>query len=418
MIGALLGIALAAWPLPDPPTEDGAACHAWVVLAANTLAETPQPPVSTLAGASPEGLADLPPEVWTELGSFKRDSSPAAVSRRQAVLEGRASLYTAPELIGAATRLEGPIRRVLRASLSGRDQLPASVQNWELFGPDLKPTRLDVRNVLTLGNVLGWKAIAEGQVETALELCVENWALSRALGGTGLIGQMIAVSESSQVRAVCLAAARRAGSERRKRLQRTLELIRRDWPSFALALKQELVFAQVAFFSTRWTDAEVARLPAPALKMRGKARPDDASTPLDRVRWTVFGGWAGDESCRLLAQAVRDADGPLDQADASLRAGATRPLSARLASEGKEDEESWMRFARRYRTGRLQLELLLGALELWDGARDLSGRRDPRTGKPLRSVGTGPDRTLVAEAVPEREALELRVFVGEATTSP
>jgi len=36
----------------------------------------------------------------------------------------------------------------------------------------------------------------------------------------------------------------------------------------------------------------------------------------------------------------------------------------------------------------------------------------------LRSVGTGPDRTLVAEAVPEREALELRVFVGEATTSP
>jgi hypothetical protein len=136
MIGALVATVVAAWPLPDPPTEDVAACRAWVVLAANTLAETPQPPVSTLAGAPPEGLADLPGEVWAEMASFRRDPAPAAASRRQAVLEGKASLYTAPELIGGATRLEGPVRRVLRASLSNRDQLPAPTQNWEIFGPE------------------------------------------------------------------------------------------------------------------------------------------------------------------------------------------------------------------------------------------------------------------------------------------
>jgi hypothetical protein len=418
MIGALVATIVAAWPLPDPPTDNGAACHAWVELAANTLAETPQPPVSTLAGASPEGLVDLPPDVWAELASFRRDRSPDAVSRRQAVLEGRVSLYTAPELVGAATRLERPIRRVLRASLSSRDELPPAVQNWEIFGPGLKPSHLDVMNVIALGNVLGWKAVAEGQIDTALDLCVESWALARALGGTGLIGQMLAVSELLHVRAVCLAAARRAGPEPRRRLQRSLEVIRREWPSLALSLQQELVFAQVAFYSSRWTDAEVARLPPPAMKLRGKARQGDAPDPMGWVRWRVFGGWAADESCRLLAQAARDADGPLDQAGASLRAGASRPLSIRLASDGKDDEEAWIRFARRYRTGRLQLELLLGALEVWAGAPAAPGRGDPRTGKPLRSVGTGPDQVLVAEAVPEREAPELRVFIGEATTSP
>ena len=271
---------------------------------------------------------------------------------------------------------------------------------------------------MVLGNVLGWKALAEGQVETALELCVESWALFRALGGTGLIGQMLAGSQLHQVRALCLAAARRAGPERRQRLQRTLEVIRREWPSFALTLQQELVFAQVAFFSGRWADPEISRLPPAAMKLRANAHQDDASDPLGRVRWRIFGGWAGNESCRLLAQAARDADGPLDRADASLRAGASRPLSIRLAREAKNDEETWVRFARLHRTGKLQLELLLGALEAWGGAPDVSGRGDPRTGKPLRSVGTGPDRALVAEAGPEREAPELRVVVGEATTAP
>jgi hypothetical protein len=415
MVGALVGIVLSAWPLPPPPTDDVAACREWAVKAANVLAVTPQPPVPSLEGASAEGLADVPLEAWNTLETFHPDKSPEALSRRRAVLDGEVPLESAPELVGEAVRLEPIVRRVLSAARSNRDELPRSLQNWSIFVGPRTPTHLTLQNVLLLANVLAQRS----DPDHGIGICLESWALLRSLGGSGLIGQMVAASQTSRLRTLCLATARLSSPEQRRRLRSGLETVASSWPPLSTTLEQELVFAQVAIFSTRWSDSLVRRLPAVALNLREGARAKDPGW-LTVVRWKLFGGWAGGEACLLLAGAIQSADAPPEVADRALQAGGVTPLTLRLAKDelGHPSDDTWVRFARRHRNARLELELLLAVLDRWSGESPLPVRTDPRTGRALQDRVVGGMREVAAPAVPEFEAAELREGVGAVKTSP
>ena len=328
----LVALLLLSWPAPRPPTDDAAACEAWVIEHSRRLANSPQPPAAALGRERP-GLADFPTTVWNSLHQALPSptlSTPQAdVERRRAALEGRAPIASAPELVDVARQLEPSLNQVLDAARGSRNRLPKSLELWTTLDKESTPTFLDIQNVIRLSVTRGWVAIASKQLETAIDSCVGSLGLIRALAGNSLVGRMIATAHRRPVRALCLAVARLGTPAEREALATDLRDLRRGWPSFEHTLQEEMVFAQVAFLSEQWPESARADLPPEALYLAAAGRSqNDAASWWTRTRRAIFGRWAGREHCVQFARAVPSVGrGPV-AADAALRSLADPSLSA------------------------------------------------------------------------------------------
>ncbi len=413
---ALPPLVLLASPAPLPPTGRGAACEAWLIDHAGRLAESPQQPAAPLGPDRP-GLADLPTSTWDSLHKVlpppNLSAPPTDTERRRAALEGRAPISTAPELIEVAGRLEASLRELLAAARGSRNRLPKNLDIWTTLdsGPDPAPTFMDIQNIIRLSVTRGWVALGSGQIQVAADSCVGSWGLIRSAAGTSLLARMIATANRRPVRALCLEVARLGTKRDREAVASDLDQVSRGWPDFRHTLEEEMVFAEIAFLSERWSDDERSKLPIEArhLAAAGRTWNEAASWPT-RVRRAVFGRWAGREYCLQFAHAVAAIEGSPTQAEAALRALAEPRFSWSLAAWDEGRPTDWVSYLRRSRELDAELELVLAGLAVW-ATRDADGTWpasfeglgdffDPRTGRRFVLERKGTEVAVAAPADP------------------
>lgn len=415
-----MGAILVAWmvvaALPPPPLDDGLACQRWAVEASEALLRAPQPSTTPIDPRASGGLSEIPHEVWAELGTFELPpSNDAAGASLRAVKEGAAPVSSVPALDAALPAAEQSLRKVLLAARGPASRLPDAWQVWSTLGGHSRAMDRAQLNVPNLVLAFGWRGLERGRTEDAALACVGLAGFLRALGGTGLIGQMLSASVIRGHSLLCVATAQRSPARTRQELAAAIALVEHEWPPFAHTLGQELVFSQ--FLGLDSFPPELRSRVPDRWRALGRRASSDGEEPWTRrLRERLFGGWALKERCLTSAKLVAIADSPPSVGDPVFLESAPPTTLASLAWEGTVSS-NWLGFARRVRGLRTQLRLLDVALRLsTDGS--FVAPTDARTGRPVELRGSGRDRVVVGVADPAFSAEELRLPVPEGTTSP
>src|SRR5689334_22402476 len=197
--------------LPPPPTDDGVACQKWAVEEATALIVSPQPPATGLDGTTSGGLSAIPDEVWAELGTLGYPGwSDGGSAPWRAMKEGSFPVAEVAQVAEALRRTQASIRRVLQASLGPSNFLSDPWQVWCMLDCPGQPSMDRVRyGFPVLGLAFGWQALAQGRLEDAVLACTAVAGFLRATGGSGLIGQMLAIPNIRGLSLLCLATASR-----------------------------------------------------------------------------------------------------------------------------------------------------------------------------------------------------------------
>lgn len=410
-----MGAILVAWmvvgALPRPPLDDGLACQRWAVEASEALLRAPQPSTTPLDPRASGGLSEVPDEVWAELGTFELPrSNDAAVASLRAVKEGAAPVSSVPALDKALPAAEQSLRQVLLAARGPASRLPDAWQVWSTLGGhgrDMDRAQLNVPNLVL---AFGWRGLERGRTEDAALACVGLAGFLRALGGTGLIGQMLSASVIRGHSLLCIATAQRVPPRTRQDLAAAITLVEREWPPFSHTLGQELVFGQLVGLDSFPSELR-SQVPDRWRALGRRISTDDEGSWTRRLRERLFGGWALKERCLTTAKLVAVADSLPSVGDPVFLASAPSTTLASLAWEDA-GSSNWLGFARRMRGVRTQLRLLSCALRLSTGE-SFVAPTDARTGRSIELRGAGPDRAVVAVADPVFGAEELLLPVPE-----
>jgi hypothetical protein len=421
-VGALLAIILSAG---FPPSDDGGGCESWTATRAGELAAAPQPDAAPL-GVEVSGLAELADRIWASFLPAVPSYTEQNGERFAAALDGRAPMSTAPELVEAARRLEAELGKLLVAARGSQNRLPVSFQIWSVLDrQNPSPSEMDLQAGVRLSLARGWGALQGHNLPRAIEACTGLLGLLRASAGTSVLGRMVSSAWSRRTRDLCLETARRATSSQRDELLLAITRLRSGWPSLAHTLGQELVFAQVALFTSYWSPENRSRLPKEALHLSQAGAKKGEASWLRSFRRALFGRWSAREQCLLYARALPLVDSAPQVADPALGNMDEVPFIGRLADwdELRDSPDHWVKLFRRARALETDLALLRAGLTVW-GFHDKSGAwpcslsvvgdfADARTGRALVLDARGGSIALVAEGDPAHGAQEIRVQLAE-----
>jgi len=238
---------------------------------------------------------------------------------------------------------------------------------------------------------------------------------------------MVAAAWARRARDFCVETAAAAAQPERRALEAASSHLREGWPSQADTLGQELVFAQVAFFTKYWSQENRSQLPPEAVALSRDGEKQIGQQSWWRsVRRSLFGGFAAREHCLTYAQAFPVLDSSPAIADPALRKMGEPPFFRHLADwdDSPAGSDQWVTLFRRVRGLETELELLRAGLAVWK-LRDAEGSWpnslaaegpfiDGRTGQPLRLETTGGAVALVARGDSSLAAGELRVPLSAA----
>jgi len=415
-MGAIFVAWLVVGVLPPPPTDDGLACQRWAVDEASALIASPQPPATALDGETTGGLSEIPDGVWAEIATLGYpDWTDGGSNSWRALREGSIPVAALPQVAETLRRTEGSVRRVLRASLGPANGLSDPWQVWCAARDCPGDSSADRARYgfPVLGLAFGWRGLEEGRLEDALLACTGVAGFLRASGGTGLIGQMLAISYLRGLSLLCLATASRSDRGTARRILEALGTIEREWPPFSHTLRQELVFGQL--YDPRQLSSEL-RARIPARWLGNILLSSEEQSWVTGLRGKLFGPWAMRELCLRMAGLVEVADKDPTAADPRFQAAGESTFLWRLAREDGGGSSNWLGFARRMRRLTTELRMLNAGLEAISGS-PANCRVDARTGHPLEVRGAGADRVVVAVADPAFAAEELRLPVPGGTPS-
>lgn len=361
--------------------------------------------------------------VLPELEAVRKTVEPEApdvVDARQAVIEGRRPFSALPPAwVDAIEQHLGVARRALHASHAAVVHPPYFFTMFGVLGSRPEPFGLHtVVFAVRLAALSGRRALEQGDITFAGEVCVDSLGLARDVAYSGLVGQMVAGAIVSNISAVCRAAISRFGAEASREFVGQLTAIRKAWPPFSDAMEGELVFNQLVLRDF-WPRRSREQLPQ-------DMELSDSSTkvygPLQGVRRALFGRWARRENFLQLRALTAAADREPIEAEVTLIPPTS--YSWRLAGLGEvSPPETWVRFARRWRTFQARL-VQLQLLAVLCAARQQTGHWpydlaqagmeapvDPRTGAAVYLEHRKGELWLsfVPQGPLTEEALDLRV---------
>src|SRR5262249_35019590 len=145
-----------------------------------------------------------------------------------------------------------------------------------------------------------------------------------------------------------------------RQLLESIVTVEREWPSAAHTLRQELVFGQIIAASQWPADLRSAIPKEWARAAEGQQSPASASV-WSRLRHRLFGRDASRARCLQDARLVEVADRPPVEADRTFIAASKSSLFSTLADE--DSASSWIRYARRMRSSRTALRMMVIAVE-------------------------------------------------------
>ncbi|RKH64596.1 hypothetical protein [Corallococcus aberystwythensis] len=287
----------------------------------NTLthAEHPRPAhvTATRPGTFGEAVTGLLPALLQQAREAPVPNA-AEAATLEAVTEGRTPVTALPASSREALEHGRPLMlRVLAATHAESGGLPEDLR--PLSAPET--TRRDallqaLRHVVDAAALETRLLIARGDVDQAVDTCVDTLALNRelALGG-GLLGQRLSANGYARTWRVCADALDAASLPRKRRAISQLTRLHEGFPPVSLTLHEESVAAQLHAFRDLLSDDARAALPptwfdAPAL-------PGALSRRLQWRQWV-------EDADRLIAVA----DQPAEERRRSLEA-----VEARKAGE-------------------------------------------------------------------------------------
>jgi hypothetical protein len=273
------------------------------------------------------------------------------------------------------------VRQLLAATHVREGGLPEGLDLLsEPSHPSQRHGLLVVLHVVRLAALETRLLLAEGQVEAAVDTCLDTLALSRdvSLGG-GLVGRMVSATGYDMAWKPCAAALDAASPARKRQAAAQLARLREGLPSFALTLRQEAVYLQLNYHAHLLLSGEeraalsprAARLSA-AGPVPGSFIPQGAALAM-RLDWRATVGTfdALVDAADLPALARRDA---FDAIATREREALWPPRWVRSHLYGMNVEPSgYQRYAERVERQRLQSDALVALAEL-DAWRAEQGR--------------------------------------------
>jgi hypothetical protein len=341
----------------------------------------------------------------------------------KAVFAGTKPLSDLPGVWAEESKKTQPdLDGLLLATRAGRGALPKPLTLYGLFSRDSQPYNFgSIQHAARLAAIVSLQALQRGDTAKARATCADVLALARDVSHSAIINQMVAAATLGIMTPACAHVIQKAAPQDRLELARQIRIIRTSWTPFSVTLhEEEALYVQLGLFQESLSPEVTAALPPEA---RLVVDPGEV-TEWQRVRRSLFGGWAKRRLLVSLEEVVAAAEQPPRDADLALER-ITGPFAVFLAGDGS-GPANWTGFARRYRTGQARLLLLQLSAEVW-GARTKLGHwpttwaeaaletpLDPRSGLEIKLEPAGPDGLrLVPQPDGERTTDDLSVLLRD-----